>query len=84
MGNKLICGEALLKDPERPLHSEWYGGSIMSLSATLGLIRSPITLHKATEMYSSSVIKHLLASGEGREVARKGKYLHMNCSVGHV
>ena len=38
MGNTLIWGEFLLKDPERPIHSEWYGGSIMSLSlaATLG------------------------------------------------
>ena len=50
IGNTLIRGEALLKDPERPIHSEWYGGSIMSLtlSATLGLIRSPMTLHKAS------------------------------------
>ena len=50
MGNTLIWGEALLKVSERPIHSEWYEGSIMSLSlaATLGLTRPPITLHKAS------------------------------------
>ena len=50
MGDTLIWGKALLKDPERPIHSELYGGSIMSLSlaATLGLIRISITLHNAS------------------------------------
>ena len=52
----------------------WRKYHVIVIGSHIGT-RSPITLHKATEMYSSSVIKHLIASGEGREVARKGKYL---------
>ena len=50
MGNILYWGEALPKHPERPCHPEWYRGSIMllSLAATLGLVRPLITLHNAS------------------------------------
>ena len=62
----LIWGEALYKDPERPIHSEqvWRKYHVQrSFAAILGLSRPPIILHNA--LY--------IASGKGREVDRKGK-----------
>ena len=55
----LICGGALLnmlKDPQRPIHSEWLWGK--SLAAIFRFSRPPITLQNAS----------YIASSEGREV----------------
>ena len=47
----LICGGALLKDPQRPIHSEWLWRKYhvqKSLTAIFRFSRPPITLQNAS------------------------------------
>ena len=57
----LICGGGLLKDPQRPIHSEWLWRKYhvwKSLAAIFRFSRPPITLQNAS----------YVASSQGREV----------------